>query len=118
MNSVSVATRQSPDADTPTRILDVAELLVQTRGFNDISYADIAAQLSITKPSLHYHFATKALLGEAVIGRYSERFFAELALIDAEETDAGAKIARYAGLYRNAVAAGRMCLCGILAAEY
>ena len=29
-------------ADTPQRILDLAERLVQTRGFNGFSYADIA----------------------------------------------------------------------------
>ena len=56
-----------PQAAAPTRhrsrILDVAERLVQTRGFNGFSYADIAAEVGITKASLHYHFATKAELG-------------------------------------------------------
>jgi len=47
----------------------VAERLVQVRGFNGFSYADIAAELHITKASLHYHFATKADLGEALIAR-------------------------------------------------
>ena len=40
-----------------------AERLVQQRGFNGFSYADIAAELGITKASLHYHFASKADLG-------------------------------------------------------
>ena len=61
-------------ADTASRILDVAERLVQTRGFNGFSYADIAAELKISKPSLHYHFPSKAALGEALIGRYAARF--------------------------------------------
>ena len=61
-------------ADTRSRILDVAERLVQTRGFNGFSYADIAAELQISKASLHYHFPSKAELGEALIGRYAARF--------------------------------------------
>ena len=69
-----VAERGRGDVDTATRILDVAERLAQMRGFNGFSYADIAAELRITKASLHYHFATKADLGEALIGRYAARF--------------------------------------------
>ncbi|MGZ6077264.1 MAG: TetR/AcrR family transcriptional regulator, partial [Myxococcaceae bacterium] len=34
---------------TPQRILDVAERLIQTRGFNGFSYADVAADVGITK---------------------------------------------------------------------
>jgi TetR/AcrR family transcriptional regulator, transcriptional repressor for nem operon len=60
--------------DTPSRILDVAERLVQERGFNGFSYADVAGELEVTKASLHYHFAGKAELGEALIGRYAARF--------------------------------------------
>ncbi|MBV8574602.1 MAG: helix-turn-helix transcriptional regulator, partial [Acetobacteraceae bacterium] len=57
-------------SDTATRILDVAERLVQTRGFNAFSYADIAQALRVTKASLHYHFPTKGKLGERLIERY------------------------------------------------
>src|ERR1700689_3559452 len=44
--------RQRP-ANTRSRILDVGERLVQVRGFNGFSYADVAAELSVTKPSPH-----------------------------------------------------------------
>ena len=38
--------KREPDhADTATRILDSAERLVQHRGFNGFSYADVAAEL-------------------------------------------------------------------------
>ena len=57
------ATRVKRDPGTPERILDVAERLVQLRGFNDFSYADIARELGITTASLHYHFPSKAELG-------------------------------------------------------
>ena len=111
-------TRPRAEANTATRILDVAERLVQTRGFNGFSYADIASELGITKASLHYHFAGKAELGEALIVRYGERFAEALAAIDGSDADARAKLEAYVDLYGEVLRGQRMCLCGILAAEY
>jgi TetR/AcrR family transcriptional repressor of nem operon len=99
-------------------MLDVAERLVQTQGFNGFSYADIAAELQVTKASLHYHFATKAALGTQLIVRYSENFRRALAAIDNEESDARQKLRRYAELYAQALRKDRMCLCGMLASDY
>jgi len=104
--------------DTATRILDVAERLVQTSGFNGFSYADISAELGITKASLHHHFATKAELGRALIERYSEAFSAALKVVDQRGGDAAAKLERYVKLYEEVLREERLCLCGMLAAEY
>jgi TetR/AcrR family transcriptional regulator, transcriptional repressor for nem operon len=104
--------------DTPSRILDISERLVQRRGFNGFSYADVAAELGITKASLHYHFAGKAELGEALIGRYAARFADALKEIDRSDDDARQKLAAYAGLYADVLREHRMCLCGMLAADY
>ena len=103
---------------TAERILDIAERLVQTRGFNNFSYADIASELGITTASLHYHFRGKAELGNALITRYAERFGHALAQIDHNRKDAPAKLAAYADLYAGVLQGKRMCMCGILAAEY
>lgn len=103
--------------DTADRILDLAERLVQTRGFNGFSYADVAQALRVTKASLHYHFPTKADLGQRLIERYSEVFAAALAAIDATETSARAKLRTYVGIYATVLNDGRMCLCGMLAAN-
>jgi TetR/AcrR family transcriptional repressor of nem operon len=105
---------------TPTaeRILDIAERLAQTRGFNGFSYADIAAQLPVTKASLHYHFASKAALGSALIMRYRAVFVRALDAIDSESRSAWEKLQRYVALYDNVMRDDRMCLCGMFAAEY
>jgi TetR/AcrR family transcriptional repressor of nem operon len=105
-------------SDTRSRILDAGERLVQVRGFNGFSYADVATELSLTKASLHYHFPSKAELGEALITRYAERFAQALAAIDANITPAPAKLDAYASLYAEVLRQERMCLCGMLAAEY
>jgi TetR/AcrR family transcriptional repressor of nem operon len=105
-------------ASTSSRILDVAEQLAQTRGFNGFSYADIAERLLVTKASLHYHFPSKAELGRALIERYHLVFGEALATIDREGHDAQEKLRRYVGLYESVMRNDRMCLCGMLAAEY
>ena len=105
-------------SDTSSRILDIAEHLVQTRGFNAFSYADIAAALNITKASLHYHFPTKAILGERLVERYQASFLAALARIDEINGDAVSKLRAYVGIYTDVLDNGRMCLCGMLAADY
>ena len=120
MGTTTTARSKAPPAngDTAQRILDIAERLVQMRGYNAFSYAHIAAELGITKASLHYHFSGKAELGQALIARYAQRFALALEEIDSKTTPAPAKLAAYAGLYADALRGQRMCLCGMLAAEY
>jgi TetR/AcrR family transcriptional repressor of nem operon len=107
-----------PAPDTAQRILDIAERLVQTRGFNGFSYADIAQALKVTKASLHYHFPAKADLGARLIERYERNFLGALAGIDAKTGNALEKLRRYAAIYEDVLSDNRMCLCGMLAAEF
>ena len=110
--------RQGADPGTATRILDTAEELLQVRGYNAFSYADVAAALKLTKASLHYHFPSKAALGVALVTRYSDRFAEGLDRIDEVGGRAPAKLVAYVDLYAQVISGGRMCLCGMLAAEY
>jgi TetR/AcrR family transcriptional regulator, transcriptional repressor for nem operon len=84
---------------TAGQILDVAERLAQTRGFNGFSYADIATELGMTTASLHYHYPTKAALGRALIDRYSQAFAAALARIEASGAPRLAQLERYVAIY-------------------
>jgi len=104
--------------DTSDRILDIAEHLVQTRGFNAFSYADIAIALKVTKASLHYHFPTKAKLGERLVDRYQSTFLAALASIDRSSDNAALRLKAYMAIYSDVLEDERMCLCGMLAADY
>ncbi len=110
--------RNRKESGTAERVLDIAERLVQIRGFSNFSYADIATELGITKASLHYHYPGKAELGEALITRYAERFSQALDDIDRDIPTARAKLVAYADLYAGVLRNERMCMCGILAAEY
>jgi TetR/AcrR family transcriptional regulator, transcriptional repressor for nem operon len=115
---LNVTGQTTTGAGSAAKILDVAERLVQVRGFNGFSYADVAGELGVTKASLHYHYPGKAELGEALITRYATRFAEALLTIDAECADVPAKLAAYAGVYAAVLREQRMCLCGMLAADY
>jgi len=113
-----VMARPAPSPDTAQRILDIAERLVQTRGFNGFSYADIAEALRVTKASLHYHFPSKADLGRQLIERYETTFLAALTAIEAGSSEPREQLRRYAKIYADVLRDGRMCLCGMLASDY
>lgn len=108
-----------PLTPTAERLVDAAELLVQTRGYNGFSYADVADSVGIRKASVHHHFRSKGDLGQAVAERYRVQFAAALRRIDSEAEGPRARLDRYADLYAKVlVDQDRMCLCGMLAAEY
>jgi TetR/AcrR family transcriptional regulator, transcriptional repressor for nem operon len=110
--------KQRANGDTSSRILDVAERLAQSRGFNGFSYADIAEALDVTKASLHYHFPSKADLGRCLIERYEKTFLAALKAIGEAGAAPREQLKRYARIYADVLRENRMCLCGMLASDY
>lgn len=104
--------------DTSERILDSAQLLVQTRGYNAFSYADIAAAVGIRKASIHYYFPGKGDLGLRLVERFRETCRAALAEIARAVADPRERLERYTALFRATLDNDRMCLCGMLASEF
>src|SRR5215475_2801136 len=106
-------------SDTADKILDLAETLIQTRGYSAFSYQDISDGLGIRKASIHYHFPSKTNLGIAVVDRYVTRFGAALAALAADESlSSMAVLELYVEPYASfADTADRVCLCGALAGE-
>ncbi|MBA3240585.1 MAG: TetR/AcrR family transcriptional regulator [Acidobacteria bacterium] len=103
---------------TAERIMDAAQRMVQTRGYNAFSYADISAQVGIRKASIHYYFPSKKDLGKELVARYRVAFRDKLDRIDNETNDARRKLKAYAQLYLEALRDDdRMCLCGMLASD-
>lgn len=103
---------------TAERIMDTAQRMVQTRGFNAFSYADISKQVGIRKASVHYYFPSKKDLGKELVSRYRTAFRDRLDLIDSETDDSRRKLRNYAQLYLDALRdEDRMCLCGMMASD-
>jgi len=107
----------SPLMEMKDQILNSAQKLVQQRGFNGFSYADIAEEVGIRKASLHHHFATKTDLGLALIESYSTLLGNELNRIGSLPVQADDKLRAYISIYRDTLDADRMCMGGMLATE-
>ena len=103
--------------DRRSELIDLATNLVRGRGFSAFSYADLSEAAGIRKPSIHHHFPTKEDLGVELVAAYTERFSVHLDTIDARGDGAAERLAAYVTIYRDGVAAGQGCLCGVLASE-
>jgi TetR/AcrR family transcriptional repressor of nem operon len=104
--------------DTRTAILDVAQELLQTRGFNAFSIKDLAERVEIRTSSIHYHFPTKGDLCRALISRHRQRVAGVLAEVDQQLADPRKKLERFVSLFQATIEAGnRMCPFGMLAAD-
>jgi len=103
---------------TKTALLDSAEHAARTRGIDGFSFADLALDVGIRKPSIHYHFATKDALTLALMQRYHVNMAVTCADIDRAQTTGGARIAALVGVYREALDGGKsLCLCVALSAS-
>lgn len=108
------------DERTRTRILDVAQDLVQRFGANAVSYQHISEAVGIRKPSIHHHFPTKGSLIEALIERYSDYFLELVNRIIESDISQKQKLEKYISLFEATLRAGnrdKACLCGMLGAE-
>ncbi len=107
------------DRDTRRELLELAETLVRTRGYNGFSYRDLAEQIGIKTASIRYHFPTKGDLGEALIENEREVFATNLAQLDATEKDPQRRLERFVQLSQATTIGchNRMCLGVMLAIE-
>lgn len=103
---------------TAARVMDVAEGLIQQRGYSGFSFDDVAQAVGIRKASVHHHFRTKSDLVAALARRYTARFESALAAIDVARHDPLARLKAYVQLFSTTYAhERRLCVCGMLGAE-
>jgi TetR/AcrR family transcriptional regulator, transcriptional repressor for nem operon len=105
--------------DTRETIMTVAKAMVQARGYNALSFREIAKEIGIKSASIHYYFPTKGDLGAALAQRYTEDAVGYFERLLAEPLDLATRFRRYVAVFRDALLNdNRMCLYGIMAAEY
>jgi len=94
----------------PEKIMDVAQKLVQTRGFHGFSFRDISDKVGIRTASIHYYFPTKGDLGGAMLARIQSGFDAALDQIDQECERSEEKLHRFASIFMETFGVGdRLC---------
>ena len=111
---------ESGREDTRARILDVVQDLMMERGFNAISYQDVADRVGIRKASIHYHFPTKADLGAVVMARYVDRLMQMARPVSELPREALGQAfeAFLSVLPMVADSPAKVCLGGVLGAEF
>lgn len=104
--------------DTRQTILDAARATVQARGYNALSFRELAKEVGVKSASIHYHFPTKGDLGAALARRYTDDAAEAFDDLLAKSSSPKACIGGYTKIFRAALLNNnRMCLCGIMAAE-
>lgn len=83
------------------RIIEAANRLIYTKGYNQTSFADVAEAVGITKGNLHYHFRSKDELFDAVIAHRIEVIRDLLQQWDEQFPDAHDKLKRFVQMLRN-----------------
>lgn len=117
----SATTDNRPDTDgrseTADRILDLVQERIQRRGYNAVSYGDLAEDLDLTTAAIHYHFPSKADMVEALVRRYRQQSAAmRKALLEEHDTLVG-RLEEYVQRFSSPLRRGGLCLCGVLAAD-
>ncbi|WP_156393328.1 TetR/AcrR family transcriptional regulator [Burkholderia sp. Leaf177] len=105
--------------DTREKIMSVGRLMVQSNGYNALSFREIGKEVGVSSASIHHHFPTKGDLGAALAQRYTEDGIAAFEQILATSRTVRECIDAYAGIFRAAlVNENRMCLVGLMSAEH
>jgi TetR/AcrR family transcriptional regulator, transcriptional repressor for nem operon len=102
--------------DTKERIIELADYLIKTKGFNAFSYKDIADPLDIKNAAIHYYFPSKCDLGMAVVEQEIEKM-ANAKLIWATLPEHKQLQLLFDRFYRKSKK-GLVCLMGSLSPDY
>ena len=105
-------------SDTRTRILDLADQLTRSKGFNGFSYLDLAAEIGIKNSSIHYHFKAKSDLALAMVERYRETTTDSFSQLDQQVKNPQDRLAAVIDYFQSDLRDGKICLCGMMAAEF
>ncbi len=88
-------------------------------GYGGLNFRDLAEAVGIKAASINYHFATKALLGEAVARRYWEDIARDLEAISTNAKSPIEALQRYPSIFRLSLERdNRMCLSSFMATEH
>lgn len=111
------ATATANRSATADRILDLAQERIQRRGYNAVSYGDLAEDLDLTTAAIHYHFPSKADLAKTLVRRYRRQSAQKRAALREEHDTLHERLTQYIELFSGIMDGGGFCLCGILVAD-
>lgn len=104
---------------TQQKLIDSARHLIQTRGYNGFSYADVAEEVQVRKASIHHHFPAKADLAKAVVEQSRAVIVEQTRMLDDRAFDPDEQLRMYTGYWEKCIAdaSAPFCVAGMLASE-
>jgi len=103
--------------ETRTKILEVAENLIQRVGLNAMSYQHISEAIGIRKASIHHHFPRKENLVDELLNRCQITYGDSYRKIVGSSKSAPAKLRRLAALFEESLRLGNLCLVGTISSD-
>ena len=103
--------------DTRTKILNVAEDLIQKVGLNAMSYKHISDNIGISKASIHHHFPKKEDLVNALLERCSVAYGDNYRRIAEGAGRAPEKLKAIAEVFENGLQKQQLCFVGTISSD-
>ncbi len=101
---------QTNEVNTADNIMDVAQEMIQMRGFHGFSYRDLSERVGIRTASIHYYFPTKGDLGVAVLDRVLKGFAGALSDIERNDSSDSEKLKQFTQIFLDTFGEGdRLC---------
>lgn len=103
--------------DTRTKILNVAEELIQSVGVNAMSYKNISDAVGIRKASIHHHFPKKDDLVDELLNRCQTSYGENYTAIVEGEGSAPAKLRNLAAVFEDGLVRSKLCVVGSISTD-
>lgn len=98
------------------QIIQHADELIRSKGYNAFSYTDISKPLGVKNAAIHYHFPSKLDLARAVVQFHVQSF--ERFTERVKDKSSLSKIKFFLNFYTSIQHSGRICVIGAFASDW
>lgn len=102
---------------TRERILELAEELILTKGYNGFSYQDISTVMGIKNAAVHYYFPSKDNLGVSILKTNIQRFEEMVENMQNLEFNEWNQMESFMKIYMKSNRENKICLIGSLGTD-
>ncbi|NMM49734.1 TetR/AcrR family transcriptional regulator [Marinigracilibium pacificum] len=105
-------------SNTKSKIIELGDNFLRSRGFNSFSFKDISDELGLKKAAVHYHYPTKEDLGNEIIERAKTRLNSFISDVDSSDKNEWQKLSDFLDFYAEYLKEEHVCLIGSVGAEF
>jgi AcrR family transcriptional regulator len=102
---------------TREKILELAEELILTKGYNGFSYQDISTVMGIKNAAVHYYFPSKDNLGVSILKTNMQRFEEMIENMQNRDFNEWHQLESFMKIYLKSNRENKICLIGSLGTD-